>query len=67
VLLQSELNALDDRIQLALDGVFGQQTRRAVLAFQRDHGLRGDGIVGPRTWEALDTSVASLASPVASR
>jgi hypothetical protein len=32
-----------------IDGVHGRQTRRAVRAFQRSHGLHVDGIVGPRT------------------
>ncbi len=34
----------------AVDGVFGAQTRQAVIAFQRDNGLTPDGIVGPMTW-----------------
>jgi peptidoglycan hydrolase-like protein with peptidoglycan-binding domain len=37
----------------AMDGVFGPMTERAVLAFQRAKGLEADGIVGPKTWNAL--------------
>lgn len=37
----------------AIDGRFGPRTRGAVLAFQADHGIATDGIVGPRTWDAL--------------
>ena len=35
------------------DGVFGRKTEEAVKAFQRDHGLNPDGVVGPLTWDAL--------------
>lgn len=38
----------------AVDGYFGQQTRLAVMSFQRDSGLYPDGVVGPATWGALN-------------
>ena len=37
-----------------VDGIYGPQTRRAVLAFQYAHGLLPDGIAGPQTLGALD-------------
>ena len=38
---------------LKQDGNFGEGTQQAVAAFQRAAGLTPDGIVGPRTWQAL--------------
>lgn len=35
-----------------IDGKFGQLTEDAVKAFQSAHGLKPDGIVGPKTWAA---------------
>lgn len=39
-----------------IDGIYGPRTTAAVRAFQRDHGLRVDGVVGPQTWRALVTA-----------
>lgn len=40
----------------AVDGIFGQMTRASTMAFQADHGLVVDGIVGPATWAAIETA-----------
>lgn len=37
-----------------VDGVFLEQTERAVIGLQVAAGLVADGVVGPRTWPALD-------------
>ncbi|NLY42582.1 MAG: LysM peptidoglycan-binding domain-containing protein [Clostridiaceae bacterium] len=37
-----------------IDGIFGQQTQRAVIQFQRDNGLTADGIIGPNTYRLLE-------------
>jgi lysozyme len=34
------------------DGVYGPQSKSACMAFQKDHGLSVDGIVGRTTWNA---------------
>ncbi|MBQ9990190.1 MAG: peptidoglycan-binding protein [Lachnospiraceae bacterium] len=36
------------------DGSFGTKTKAAVIAFQGDAGLTADGVVGAKTWAALD-------------
>lgn len=46
------------------DGKFGRRTETAVKAFQANSGLKADGIVGPRTWEALDAAVGPQPGPV---
>lgn len=43
----------------SVDGVFGEKTRKAVVAFQRDNGLTQDGIAGPKTLAALGVSGSS--------
>ncbi len=54
--LQSQLKKLH-YYQSSVDGIFGSQTERAVRAFQRDNGLRVDGIAGPQTFAALKNPV----------
>jgi peptidoglycan hydrolase-like protein with peptidoglycan-binding domain len=48
-----EVRALQRKLDITADGVFGPQTKRAVRRFQRRHGLAADGIVGPVTRRAL--------------
>ena len=45
---------LQTKIGIEADGFFGPQTEARVRAFQRDHGLVPDGIVGPKTWIVID-------------
>lgn len=37
-----------------IDSVFGFQTEAAVKAYQRSNQLVDDGVVGPKTWQALE-------------
>lgn len=46
--------------RVEIDGVYGSQTRAAVLAFQRFEGLTQDGIVGPATWNAMYDRVLAI-------
>ena len=69
--VQDALNRLTDagagdyRIDLGAGnrfrGFFGQHTERAVIAFQHEHGLREDGVVGQSTIHALDADLLQIA------
>ena len=36
-----------------VDGRIGPGTKEAIIEFQKSHGLKADGVLGRRTWEAL--------------
>ena len=42
------------------DGIFGNATRQAVIAFQQMMQLSPDGIVGPATWQAIYNVVLGI-------
>lgn len=48
-----DVRALQKRLALEIDGLFGPKTDKAVRAFQRKSGLIVDGKVGPYTWAKL--------------
>jgi peptidoglycan hydrolase-like protein with peptidoglycan-binding domain len=47
--------------QGSVDGKIGPGTKDAIKAFQRDHGLNSDGVVGRQTWEKLKTYLSGSA------
>lgn len=51
-IIQKQLNAKGYTCGNA-DGIYGQATYNAVVAFQRKNGLAADGIVGTETWKTL--------------
>jgi len=61
--LQQILNALGAAPQLAVDGVFGSGTERALKAVQAKHGLTPDGIAGPQTLGLLYGLLGAASKP----
>ena len=56
MILQDALNNMGR--PLSIDGIFGNNTKNAVIKFQRYYGLKADGIVGCNTWR----KIASIAN-----
>lgn len=54
--LQAKLNEYGAK--LAIDGDFGLITEKAVMAYQKATGLAVDGVVGVKTWQALNGKTA---------
>lgn len=50
-LIQERLNSVG--FHISTDGIFGGSTEKAVKVFQKNRGLKADGIVGRNTWEWL--------------
>ena len=53
----NEVKALQEKLNLKADGIFGPITEEAVKDFQRANGLEVDGIVGADTLSKLNLSV----------
>lgn len=53
----NEVKALQEKLNLKADGIFGPITEEAVKDFQRTNGLEVDGIVGANTLSKLNLSV----------
>ena len=56
--------AVQQKLGLSADGVYGPQSRAAVKAFQARNGLTVDGVVGPATMSALGISGTTQSAPV---
>lgn len=41
------------RLGLSPDGIFGRNTKNAVIRFQKSNKLKPDGMVGPNTWNLM--------------
>jgi hypothetical protein len=49
----ADVSALQRKLGLTVDGIFGPKTEAAVKAFQKANGLTPDGLVGPYSREKL--------------
>ena len=44
---------LQEKLGISVDGIFGNETKKAVIKYQKNKGLSADGIVGQNTWKYL--------------
>ena len=54
--------AAEGYYKASVDGIYGSRTAAAVRSYQRDRGLKVDGICGPETLSALGISVKAASS-----
>lgn len=59
LILQDALNALGYSTK-TLDGVFGNNTRKALIAYQKNNGLGSDGVCGCSTWTRIVSEVVGI-------
>lgn len=59
LVLQDALNALG-YTTYTLDGIFGANTRNALMQYQSSNGLRADGICGCTTWRKIVSMVVGI-------
>mgnify|MGYP002377866052 FL=1 len=57
VALQTALNKAGAKPRISVDGVFGNETVKALKAFQQKNKITVDGIAGPETFNALGLNV----------
>jgi hypothetical protein len=51
---------LQEFLNITVDGNFGPNTERAVKQWQKQNGLRDDGVVGPVTWSAMAIATTDI-------
>lgn len=59
----AEVKRLQTFLGITADGIFGNDTHAAVVAYQKGLGLAADGIVGVQTWGAVNAGRRPAAAP----
>ena len=64
----TEVRAIQERLKerglfnVGVTGYYGEQTRAAVLKFQKQQGIKQTGVAGPATLQALGISIGTVPS-----
>jgi hypothetical protein len=59
-----EVEDLQKYLKIKVDGDFGSKTETAVKNWQKANGLKDDGIVGKKTWDAMGIASTDLSETV---
>ena len=59
-----EVEDLQKYLKIKVDGDFGSKTETAVKKWQKENGLKDDGIVGEKTWNAMGIASTDLSETV---
>lgn len=62
-----DVKKLQFALNLFADGIFGELTEEGVRTFQRENGLKEDGIVGEKTWDKIFNRPAGTSYPKSRR
>jgi hypothetical protein len=59
-----EVKELQEFLNIGADGIFGEGTKAAVQKWQASNGLADDGIVGPKTWDAMGLATTDASEKI---
>jgi len=59
-----EVKELQEFLEIDADGIFGMGTKAVVQKWQANNGLVADGIVGPKTWDAMGLATTDASEKI---